>query len=114
MNAIFLFLGGVHVWEQTIARSGRFHRQQCGVLDISLISDQLGINLHGCTKFTFLLPQTAFSQGGLLSFKLSVNSILGVVIIVPFLLKTTFVRSLKYIFRPFVTVHISLFALQGF
>ena len=35
---LFLILGGVHVWEQTIARSGRLHRQQCGVLDISLIS----------------------------------------------------------------------------
>ena len=30
--------GCVYVWEQTIARSGRFHCQQCGVLDISLIS----------------------------------------------------------------------------
>ena len=36
------------------------------------------------------------------------------VINVPFLLKNSFVRSLKYIFRPFVTVYIGVFAMQGF
>ena len=98
---IYVFPGGVHVWEQTLARPRGFHNQQCGVLDISLVDWLLCI---ARTKLTFLLPATAFIQASRLCFRLSVNSVLSVVILVCRLyLKTTFVRSLKYIFCPFVT-----------